>query len=439
MKNLATDTAHMATGSGLSVEAQRNLAAEAGIRLESAHMPLDPNMADHVGFGQLAGFNQQVMKMTGHSWWSNRVRTNSMAADAFRHWTHRDSALQDLPVGMQRAFRQFGIDENGWDIIRKTNAEDLGNGNKAFLPSNILEHDQSEFATLAKVDTEAARIRARNDLGASYRNLLGELADRSTSAPSIANQANLGMGAVPAGTLQGELYRGALQLKGFAFNYMRNHIGRELLGYSQNKMGFGEAMATMLKGTTPGGASARAGLAKLIATGVGFGYISNTLRDVATGKTVEDPTGEHWGDAMKRAFVRQSFGLYSDFLLAEVPANTSFWERVGRMSGPEMGFASDSFNTLTRLGTHTYDALANGKDETDNFYKDAQKGFQTVYRNTPGTSLFWTKWALDYSVLNNISEELNPGYQQRLMDRAQKERGQSYMIGGAGPQTTGSQ
>ena len=82
---------------------------------------------------------------------------------------------------------------------------------------------------------------------------------------------------------------------------------------------------------------------------------------------------------------------------------------------------------------------AGGTDETDNFYKDAQRTFGTAYRNTPGTSLFWTKGALDYLVLNNVSENLNPGYQQRLMDRAQKTRGQSYLMGGAGPQSSGEQ
>lgn len=438
LKNLAGDTAHMFTGSGLSVAAQRELAAEAGIRLESAHMPLDPNQVAHVGFNALAKFNQQVMKMSGHSWWSNRIRTNSLAADAYRYANSLGKSLADLPEGQQRALRQFGIGDKEWEVIRGVAPSDLGNGNKGLVTSDILDHDLKNFTSLANGANPSvgALTRARGDLAASYRNLMGEMADRSTSAPSIANQAVMQMGRIPAHTLMGELYRGALQLKGFAVNYMRNQVGRELYGYSQDKMGFPEAMATMLKGSTPGGKSARAGLAKLVATGVGFGYISNTLRDVATGKSVEDPTGEHWGDAMKRAFARQSLGLYSDFLFAEVPENSSMWDRIGHMTGPEFGFASDTFNNTTKLMSHLDKAAEDGRDETDNFYKDAQRAFSTTYRNTPGTSLFWTKYAMDYLVLNNISEMLNPGYQHRLQSRSETTRGQSYLLG-AGPQSAG--
>lgn len=438
MKNLAGDTAHMATGIGLDVKAQRELAAEAGIRLESAHMPLDPNQTAHVGFNALGKFNQQVMKMSGHSWWSNRVRTNSLAADAYRYANMLDKAMPDLGLGTQRALRQFGIDDQQWEVLRTVKPSDLGNGMKGLVTSDILEHDLSNFASIARGanPSTGTLTRARADLAASYRNMMGEMADRSTSAPSIANQAVMQMGRVQAHTLLGELMRGALQLKGFAFNYMRNHLGRELYGYAENKMGFGEAMATMLKGSTPGGRSARAGLAKLIATGIGFGYMSNTLRDVAVGKTIENPVGDQWKDAMGRAVTRQSLGLYSDFLMSalspEGGQNSSLFDRVGELTGPEFGFANDLYTNLHALEGHVAKGME-GRDETDNYYKDAQRTFGTAYRNTPGTSLFWTKYALDYLVLNNVSEELNPGYQSRLRDRMAKDRGQSYLLG-SGPQ-----
>lgn len=441
MKNLASDTAHMFTGVGLDKEAQMRLATEAGIRLESAHMPLDPNHAPNIGFDNLAKFNQQVMRMSGHAAWSNRVRTNSLAADAYRFAGMQDKAMADLPEGSQRALRQFGISDKEWEILRGVQPSDMGNGNKGLVTSDILNHDPKAFSPLTGPNpTQAALERARANVAASYRNMMGEMADRSTSAPSIANQAIMQMGRVPANTLVGELMRGALQLKGFAFNYMRNHLGRELYGYAQNKMSFPEAMKTMLTGSTPGGQSARAGLAKLIATGIAFGYVSNTLRDVAVGKTVEDPTGDHWKDALGRAVTRQSLGLYSDFLMAAISPdagqNSSLFDRVGDLTGPEFGFANDLYSNLHALENHSVRA-ANGEDQTNNFYKDAQRTFGTLYRNTPGTSLFWTKGALDYLILNNVSEELNPGYQQRLMENAEKTRGQQYVMGGAGPQSSG--
>lgn len=440
LKNLASDTGHMFSGVGLDKAAQQQLAVEAGIRLESAHMPLDPNHAPNIGFDNLAKFNQQAMRFTGHAAWSNRIRTNSLAADAYRFANMQGRSLAELSEGSRRALRQFGISDKEWEVIRGVQPSDLGNGSKGLVTSDIAAHDPQAFASLVSGDNPsvAALERARANVAASYRNMMGEMADRSTSAPSIANQAMMQMGRVPANTLGGELMRGALQLKGFAFNYMRNHIGRELYGYAQNKMGFPEAMKALLTGQN-GGSSARMGLVKLVGTGVAFGYMSNTLRDVATGKTIEDPTGDHWGDAMSRAITRQSLGLYSDFLMSAFAPDTgapqSLFDRVGNLTGPEFGFANDMYTGLHALEDHVV-KQAGGQDQTDNFYKDAQRVGSTLYRNTPGTSLFWTKGALDYLVLNNISEQLNPGYQQRLMDRAQQTRGQSYLMGGAGPQTT---
>ena len=438
LKNLATETAHMVTGVGLDTVAKRNLAVEAGIRLESVHMPLDPNSAASVGFRKIAQFNQQVMRFSGHAPWMNRTRTNEIAAQAFRYGTNTDKAMDDLNLGQQALLRKFGITPKHWEVMRQAEQSDIGNGHKGLFASDIANMDPAKFSTLATADTEASRLRARSDLVTTYRNMMGELADRATAAPSFANQAMMGLGKVDANTWQGELLRSALQLKGYSFNYIRNHLGRELYGYSQSKMSFPEAMATMIKGSTPGGVSARAGLVKLIASGVAFSYMSNTLHDVASGKTVEDPVGDHWKDAMGRAFARQSLGLYSDFAISLLSTegfqqNQSLYDKVGSMMGPEMGFASDITTNLKSLEKHVVEG-SSGADESDNYYKDAQRTFGTLYRNTPGTSLFWAKWALDYSVLNNISEELNPGFQQRLQDRSIKNRGQSYLLG-PGPQT----
>lgn len=422
MAELGKATAAMVTGSGLSEDAQRTLAAEAGIRIEGAHLPLDPNMVDHVGFGQMARWNQMVMSVTGHSWWTNRIRTNSLVADAFRHWTMRDKAYADLPGGMQSALKQFGIDDKGWDVLRSSQAETLDNGMQAFLPSNIAERDIGDFKSIAGA-SDSQLTRARQTLANNYRNLLGEMADRSTSSPSIANRAFMGLGMHDAGTWQGELWRGALQLKGFMMNYMRNHLGRELAGYSEEYKSFPALLADAMRGKNP---KALAGIAKLVAGGVGIGYITNALRDIATGKTPQDPTS---GMAAARAFARQSFGLYSDFLFHQGQPNESFWDKVGESTGPEFGLLADAFNQSAKIGQQI--ASPNGITPEQQG-RDFQRFFGTAYRNTPGTNLFWNKWAMDYFVLNNLSETINPGYKQRLMQNAAK-RGQSYILGSPSP------
>jgi hypothetical protein len=270
--------------------------------------------------------------------------------------------------------------------------------------------------------------RARDTLQVNYRNYMGELSDRSTSSPSIANRALMGMGykGREEGTVAGEIYRGAFQLKGWAFNYMHNHLGAELFGYDNQPKSFGQAMADMLKGKNPQGLM---GIAKLISAGVVISSATNMMRDVASGKTPENPLSLN---GIGRAFARQSLGIYSDFLLQDAKPDASFWDRVGNLTGPEFGVVKDIFEEGYKVA-HQLNS-ENGMTP-EQLGADEKSWFQDVYRRVPGTSLFWTKAAMDYAVLNNLSEMLNPGYQDRLITNAAK-KGQSFLAGGPGPQTT---
>lgn len=426
---LLSSTADMFIGTDISKAERQQLFSEFGLRTEGVNMPLDPNMTDYVGFGKIAKFNQQVMSVTGHAWWDNKFRLNALVADGYRHWTQRGKDFNQLSLSQQNAFKQFGIDDKGWDIIRQSEGTILGNGVTAFMPSDLMKAPLGRFKSLiaTKNPSDTQLSRARDELQSNYRNYMGELSDRSTTSPSIANRALMGMGykGREEGTVAGELYRGAFQLKGWAINYMRNHLGAELFGYDNQPATFGQAMADILKGKNPKGTM---GLAKLISSGVIIASVTNAMRDAATGKTPENPLTER---GVARAFARQSLGIYSDFLFQDTRPDASFWDRVGNMTGPEYGLLSDIYD----LGQKTVNQLSSSDGVTpEQLGSDERQLFQDTYRRVPGTSLFWTKAVMDYAILNNLSEELNPGYQQRLIDAAAK-KGQGFLAGGPGPQT----
>lgn len=422
-KTILSTTARQVLGQGLSAVERKQLFAEIGLRTEAANLPLDPDLVDHAGFGAIAKFNQQVAKLGGHSFWDNRMRLNSLVADGYRHWTFKDRAFDELPEGTQAAFQQFGITSDGWDILRQSEGTRLENGVHVFMPSDIKEMPLERFKSLVASErpSDAQLTRARNDLADNYRNLMGELADRSVSAPSIANQAFARMGeqTFQAGTLKGELWRGALQLKGWALNYMRNHLGDELLGYNTTHKTMGQAIKDVVTGQNN---KALWGISRLVASGMVIASVTNMLRDLATGEEPEDPLSEH---ALKRALARQSLGLYTDFLLQDTRPDASIWERIGRMAGPEIGFATDMANSAIRLiAQHeSSDGVTPEK-----LGRDMKDWFQTIYRATPGTSLFWSKWAMDYLIRDNISEMLNPGYKQRLEQQREK-NGRTMLFG----------
>lgn len=426
---LANAAAHQATGYGLSAAERAQWFAEMGLRTEGAHMPIDPYMADHAGFGAVAKFNQVVMGLTGHSWWDNRFRSNSLVADGYRHWTLRNKAFDALNEDQRNTFSKFGITKDAWDVLRQAQGEKIADNMRAWSPTEIRNMDLQKFKSLVKTanPTDSQLTRARNELADNYRNLMGELADRSVSAPSIAGQAFMGLGreGMKAGTFQGELYRGALQLKGWAANYMRNHLGAELYGRDTDMMSFGQKMANVLRGNEN---RAVMGMAKLIAAGVPIASVTYMLKDLASGKTPENLLSE---DALLRAFSRQGLGLYTDFLLQDAQPGAKFWEYVGRMAGPEYGLLSDIGDTVIAIK----DQIESAKGLTpDKMGEDERKWMEAVGRNIPGTRLWWTKFAVDYFVINNLAEMMNPGYQQRLIRNAAK-KGQTYLPA-PGPQTT---
>lgn len=428
-KALADAAYHQATGYGLSAAEKAQWFAEMGLRTESAHLPVDPFLADHAGFGAVAKFNKAVSPLGGHSWWDNRARSNNLVADGYRHWTLRDTAFDKLTDDQQATFAKFGIAKDSWNVLRQAQGTKIDDNMRAWSPSEIRSMDLQKFKSLTGTDkpSESQLARARNQLADNYRNLMGELADRSVSAPSIAGQAFMGLGreGMKAGTFQGELYRGALQLKGWAANYMRNHLGAELYGRDTEMMSFGQKMASVLRGNEN---KAVMGMAKLIAAGVPIASVTYMLKDLASGKTPENPLSQ---DALLRAFARQGLGLYTDFLLQDSRPDTTFFEKLGRMTGPEFGLLSDIANESSRIGSQikSSEGLTSQK-----LGADERSWLLTAGHNIPGTRLFWTKFAVDYFVINNLAEMMNPGYQQRLIQSAAK-KGQTYLPA-PGPQTT---
>ena len=441
-KGLLTSSIKQWIPSGLSKAERMDLAAEFGLRVEGLHMPLDPADTGQLSRG-VAHTYQAVMKLSGHAPWTNKIRLNSLVADGFSDWADRAKAFSELRPAKQAAFQQFGIDEKAWNTLRKFAGTDTTGGKKAFSPFEVANAPLEKFRGMAgKAATDEDLRDARTRLADSYRNLMGERADRATSSPSIANQANMWLGKTQAGTAMGELQRGMLQLKGFVFNYMRNHLGQELVGNRTEYRSMPALIADMVRGKNTGGAYR---LGRLVAAGMAIGYATNALKTIAQGKTPTDPFGYVSGKPLQEqpyfnaaldAFARQSFGLYSDFLVRGRTDQT-MWERMAdTLQGPEADVAGNVAGAIYK-GAHSLMA-ADPDTQQRQVEGAARQLFGTTWRNAPFTNLFWSKGILDYYVLNNISEMLNPGYQDRL-NKAAAKKGQTYLMGGAGPQTSNGQ
>jgi hypothetical protein len=227
----------------------------------------------------------------------------------------------------------------------------------------------------------------------------------------------------------------ALQLKGWAINYMSEHLGAAVLDKYTEYKSLGGALSDMMVGKNNRGLQ---GIAQMVVGGVSIAYVTNALKQMAKGQSPVDPTGhkpgaavvdQPWFDAAQEAFARGSFGLYSDFLFSKGQPDETLMDKIGKIvTGPEGEFLTKSYDIISK---DLKQGFQQGGYTQARIRDDEQKLFGFAYHNVPATNVFWMKWALDYYILNNISEQLNPGYQQRLKDYARK-TDQHYLAGSPG-------
>lgn len=429
---------------GIGKEDQRTVAKEWGIRLHDWNLPLGTEYQERAGTGAISKWTQLVQKTLGHSWANNRQRTNHLAAEGFRDYSFRGKSFDQLPEGRRDLMTQFGISDKMWDIIRRSEPMELERGTKILAPSQVRAMDAEEFKAVANGDTETALKRARDLVADRYRNMYGELADTAVSEPNRNLRAIIYGKSVSMDPWQRELYRSFFGLKNFMANFMRNHLGGIALGQdaNPNNVGWAKALVRTLAGVN--GGSAFKMLATTMFMGQMMGYVRNSLGDVISGKTPEDPfdfssEDGNWMhspgfDAATRAFTFQTLGLLSDFVVSRGSRpGADFWDKLGGMMGPELETVGDVVDSVSRGAGHVGKWAADHNYSDEDFYRDISKDASglayTVYHSIPGNNVIWTKWATDALLLDNLMEALNPGYKQRLQQRAAK-HGQTLLIGG---------
>ena len=434
--NLLNAVVTQFTPKGLSAAERQRMFAQSGIRLEVASRPLSDTMLDHTAFGAITKFNNLVNRAKLHGPWDNSSRAGSIMADGMHYQDLKSKDMMDMSPGERRTLERFGIGQQEWDIIRKIPASKLHDGSPALQSDDIYNHDLKAFSSLAKGEnpSDITLRRLRSKVGDSFRNLTGENANRTVSAPSLSRNARLKMGSniYDPNTIHGWAAMQALQLKGWVINYTAEHLGRSIMSQYTDYRPMHLAIADMMMGKNMHGAQA---VGQYVAGGVAIAYTTNALKQLAEGKSPVNPMGhvsgaattdQPWFNAGMDAFARGSLGIYSDFLLSRGKPDESLADKVGRMVlGPEGEFYS---NIATQLKTVTGQAIQKGGYTKKKIDGDLQKAFGLAYHTFPPDNVFWWKWALDHNILNPMSEAMNPGYQKRLQDYAKKDN-QHYLAG----------
>jgi hypothetical protein len=357
--------------------------------------------------GSMSRLMQTFMKYNLSTWWTEKFRAS--AAMGLSHHLALNKSLDyaSLPADLSRALNTYGIDATRWDMLRAAPQKHVDGRDYLTaeqvrsLPDAMFEN---QLRNAGQEVSDTAIANARTDLENKLRNYIVDNTGFAVLEPDAKTRALMLQGS-QAGTWTGEFMRFLMQFKSFTGAYMQKTLGRELYGRGYEG---DDILGALRNGNGEIGA-----LAKLIGMSTLMGYGSMVLKDLAKGKTPRDITDPDMTVKVMLAAMVQGggAGIYGDFLFGEA-------SRMG--SGTIESLAGPTISTAGRV-VDLYHKALHGDDVAAN-------AFREVLANTPFLNLFYTRIALDYLIIYNIQEYLNPGYLRRMERRIETENAQTFLV-----------
>ena len=332
-------------------------------------------------------------RFNGMNGWVASLKS-SMALGLSRHYGMlADTKLSDLSIREQNFLTLYGIDEGKWNMLRsiKTLAVD----NKRYLTAESID-DISNNSIINYVGRKLSAREIRNfkaDLQLTWKNVLSDQGKHGSPEPDAAVRAITNQG-LEKGTPMGETIRFIMQFKSFPISMWKKIIGRELYSYGPNE----SSLAKL------------GGLSTILLLGTFFGYLAMSTKDMLRGRSPRDPKNKN---TILQAFAQGGgAGIYGDFLISEIQneyGNGIFETALGPT-------ASDLKKLLDMVSTMNEPKKA------------GKKFFELVEGHTPFLNLYYTKAAYDYLIGYQVKEMLDPGYFERMKQKHEEKRGQSYYL-----------
>ena len=352
--------------------------------------------------GTMAKTQQLFFTLNGLRWWTDRLRTSMGFAMSNHLARSADLKWGQLTDDTRRIFGTYGIDEGRWDLLRR-NKEVTEDGTEFLTPDGIDDVPDEAFADYLKTQGQkptAYRIRElRRELKDQFSTYFHDRTTTAVLEPDKRTRGILLWGSKP-GTVDGEVLRHATLFKSFSATVIQKVVAREV---------YGRGAETAMEGIR----NNYAGMAQLIIWNTLFGYGAMTAKDALKGRNprpwLESP--EMFGKTLTASMLQGGgLGIYGDFLFGDMKTRYG-GGALETVFGPSAG----SLNTIADLvqGTATGDTTV-------------AEAVRAAVNHAPFINLFWSKWALDYFLLYQMYEGLNPGYLRRMERRIEREQGQTF-------------
>lgn len=289
--------------------------------------------------------------------------------------------FDELDPRMQKTMERYNIRSDHWDIMRST---------------ELYDHDGAKFL-------RAEDIEARTDIDpTAARDLatrLMEMIETETNfaVPSSSLRGRVALtGETRPGTISGELSRSFAMYKNFGVTLINTHVARGM--QQPGVKGKGRYYADLLISTTL------------------MGALALQMKEMSKGRDPRPMDDEAFWLA---AFLQGGgLGIYGDFAFSDV--NRFDRGLAETVAGPVVGFADD----LRKLTVGNIVEMAKGEDTNA-----AREAIKFAGRYTPGSSLWYSRLALERTVLDQMQLYADPkarSNMKRLESRMRREYGQKY-------------
>lgn len=365
----------------------------------------------------------RFFQLNGLRWWTDSIRaahTLGMSRDLAKYSTLKFS---ELNANARDFLRRFDITEEDWDILRTHAIKTANNGDKFMLNEAIMNLSDTDIAKIYDIRMErvkneedsiaqakAARIYAkeiankRQMLADKLRTALLAAGMETVLLPTVTETGFAKQGTSP-GTVKGEVFRHVAQFKQFPlalYNIILKGIKREW-----KQAGKLEAVKT--------GAVFITGM-------IAMSYLSMTIKDLCRNRTprdIRDPK------VLAEVIVRSgALSIYGDLLLND--HSRTPYEIMGTLLGPTASSAGE----LAQIFSKAIFKGDNVMDDIAKFAAQRAPALSVVHpslKNLMMVNMFYFKPFVDYYILDNINEMLNPGYNARNRARLIKQ-GRDFLV-----------
>lgn len=322
--------------------------------------------------GRLSKHVDRFFRLNFLAWWTDSMKTGAGLMLSHNLARNAGKAFDELGPDLRRALGRYGIEAAAWDRIRASEVREIAG--KAYLTGEDLADDELR------------------------RTLRMYFVDSVNEAMNIggAREKAITTGGLQAGTPLGEASRFFWQFKAYPLTFVTRQLNREL----RRK-----------------GAADVVGIVALILGTTTFGYLSTSAKSVARGLLPPDPlSAEGFGAAMAQG---GGLGIYGDFLLGQY--NRFGGGGIETIGGPAIGIAGE----LARVFGGARDAITN---ERQQLVDVGPRAARFVVNQLPYINLFYTRQALDWLILYQMQEAMNPGFLERFERRVEREQGRSFIF-----------